>query len=590
MARINTNIAALNSLRHLGRTEQEMSKTLERLSSGKRLNSAADGPASLVIAEKMNAQVSSIDQAIRNSETSVSMIQTAEGALNEVSSILVTLRQLAVSSANSGVNDEQMLQANQSEMDNLLASLQRIAETTQFGTRSLLDGSKSVSGVAIGDGIEFINAGVNTKPSPAEGYKVNITQVATRAMSVGTRPLKLEDAFANYVLTENGKNVALNVRSDKELTDSIERVIQSTQRELDPVDKAEGARVIQKLIATKLQDLSNSAGLNIDVFVYKPTSELENTVSDPSVNEQVLKRMGSWPGELKDLADEEVLVIRHRDFGSQPTFSITTSVDELFSEDAASNQVVYATSGRDVEGTIGGNPEQDAGGEAAIGKGQLLTSAPGSTAAGLTIRYTNDTDDVLYQVVNRIDQKMDGVFLKEKDNDALVGDSKPDMHVWNKVIPEIEGYVHITQNALAFQVGPNQGQQVKISIGSTRPDTLGRHVKNSSDIQSLAEVSVLSSQAAQDSISVVDAALDETSKLRAQLGAFQKNALESNLNSLGVSKERLMSARSLLEDADMAAEMSSFVKNQILLSAGTAMLAQANQSPKNVLQLLNNGG
>ena len=111
--RVNSNIAALNALRHLQQTEQELGKNLERLSSGRKINHAADGPASLVISEQMKTQISGLGQAIRNSESSISMIQTTEGALNEVSNILINLRQLAVHAANEGTNDEKMLQADQ---------------------------------------------------------------------------------------------------------------------------------------------------------------------------------------------------------------------------------------------------------------------------------------------------------------------------------------------------------------------------------------------------------------------------------------------------------------------------------------------
>ena len=113
--RVNSNIAALNALRHLQHTERDLSQNLERLSSGRKLNHAADGPASLVISEQMKSQISGLGQAIRNSESSISMIQTTEGALNEVSNILVNLRQLAVHAANEGTNDEKTLQADQNE-------------------------------------------------------------------------------------------------------------------------------------------------------------------------------------------------------------------------------------------------------------------------------------------------------------------------------------------------------------------------------------------------------------------------------------------------------------------------------------------
>ena len=132
--RVNHNIPSLTALRHLGNTNMSTKKNLERLSSGMRINSAADGPAQLMISEHMRAQISGIDQAIDNSETSISMIQTAEGAMQEVSNILINLRQLAIHAANEGANDGKMLQADQSEVENLLTTLKRIAEHTQFGS------------------------------------------------------------------------------------------------------------------------------------------------------------------------------------------------------------------------------------------------------------------------------------------------------------------------------------------------------------------------------------------------------------------------------------------------------------------------
>ena len=153
--RVNSNIAALNALRHLQQTEQELGVNLERLSSGRKINHAADGPASLVISEQMKTQISGLGQAIRNSESSISMIQTTEGALNEVSNILINLRQLAVHAANEGTNDEKMLQADQNEVDNLLSTLKNISRNTQFGTRTLLDGSNSATGVVIGNGLSL---------------------------------------------------------------------------------------------------------------------------------------------------------------------------------------------------------------------------------------------------------------------------------------------------------------------------------------------------------------------------------------------------------------------------------------------------
>ena len=135
--RVNNNIASMTALRNLSATERNAHKNLERLSSGMKINTAADGPAQLMVSERMRAQIKGLEQAIRNSETSITMMQTTEGALSEVSSILLSLRQLSIHAANEGANDTQMLAADQSEVENLMASLDRISRNTQFGTKKI---------------------------------------------------------------------------------------------------------------------------------------------------------------------------------------------------------------------------------------------------------------------------------------------------------------------------------------------------------------------------------------------------------------------------------------------------------------------
>ena len=190
--RVNTNTASNISLRHLSETVEKTNKNLERLSSGYRINSAGDGPAELMISEQMRSQISGINQAVKNSETSISMIQTAEGVLSEVSSMLISMRQLALHAANEGAAEEKMLQADQMEVEELLKTIDRIAGSTMFGTKSLFNGSNEVNGVAIGDGLTFIEASPHTRPSPSkQGYKINIEQAATRPGVLAKRMISL---------------------------------------------------------------------------------------------------------------------------------------------------------------------------------------------------------------------------------------------------------------------------------------------------------------------------------------------------------------------------------------------------------------
>ena len=586
--RVNSNIAALNALRHLQQTEQELGKNLERLSSGRKINHAADGPASLVISEQMKTQISGLGQAIRNSESSISMIQTTEGALNEVSNILINLRQLAVHAANEGTNDEKMLQADQNEVNNLISTLRNIAKNTQFGTRNLLDGSNSATGVAIGNNLEFVFASDEAKSSPSNGFKVDITQVATRPMMIATRRLSLEDVSSSdpnndfsFVINEGGRTVSVDLKNNNDLRETIEKLATTAIRNGTPESKIRTERAIQQLIAFEMQRLADEANMDLDIFVYRPADNLGPFLENFDTLNDTLTEIARTLGALEDISNaignvDEVIVMRHRQFGSEPSFTVSSTLENYFGENIQANEAVFAIPGRDVEGTIGGYPEVDGGG-AAMGKGQFLTGAPGAEAEGVTVKYGETTDDVIYEIANRYDNRVSGTFKLEQNNDSLVGE-------------DVDGFVHVSQNSLAFQIGPNQGQLRRISVESMSPEQLSNGVENDSNFHSLAEINVLDADASQDALLLIDQAIDDVSTMRGNLGSFQKNALEANLHGLRVSKENLTASESQLADTDMAQEMSSLVKNQILLASGTAMLAQANQVPQSVIQLLNANG
>ena len=583
--RVNSNIAALNALRHLQQTEQELGKNLERLSSGRKLNHAADGPASLVISEQMKTQISGLGQAIRNSESSISMIQTTEGALNEVSNILINLRQLAVHAANEGTNDEKMLQADQNEVDNLLSTLKNISRNTQFGTRTLLDGSNSATGVVIGNGLEFVLASDEAKSTHSSGYKVDITQVATRSMMVAAHRLNLEDVSPSdpnnaisFVINEGGRTISVDLKNNNDLREKIESLTASAKRNGTPEAKIRAERGIQQLIAFEMQKMADDANMDLDIFVYRPADNLGPFLQNFDTLNDALTEMSRTPGEINNFITglDEVIVLRHRQFGSDPGFTVSSTLENYFGENIKSNEAVFSVPGRDVEGNIGGSPGINGGG-AAMGRGQFLTGAPGAEGEGVTIKYGETTDDVIYEIFNRSENKVAGLFRRENNNETLVGD-------------DVDGFVHVSQNSLVFQIGPNQGQLRRISVDSINPEELSKGLENNSNFRNLAEIDVLDAGAAQDTLLLVDQAIDDVSTMRGNLGSFQRNALEANLHSLRVSKENLTASESMLADTDMAQEMSSLVKNQILLSSGTAMLAQANQVPQSVLQLLNSNG
>lgn len=529
--RVNHNIASMTALRHLSRTSEATAGNLERLSSGLRINSAADAPAELMISERMRARIAGVNQAIRNTETSVSMIQTAEGALSEVSSMLINMRQLAVHAANEGANDEQMLRADQNEIENLLNTLDRIANSTQFGSKVLFNGSNEARGVTVGDGFRFVAASEKTKPAPTkEGYPIDILQVAVRSRMSGTKPITVENVEQGitFVVNEGKAMMSLNT-TEGPLAEGLDRLLDNHYRSPNLFTRENVEKGLQQLIARALHDKAKENGLAVDVYI---------------------NRAG-------------MLTVRHQHFGSEPGFSVTVNQPGILTDVA--DQAQFSEGGRDVAGFIGG--------EIAIGQGQRLHGAPNTAVDGLVVEYAKVLGTRIEEYIDPETGELREVREVIEDNSTLVGD-------------EVDGYVHVNQNSLVYQTGANAGQTEVFSMGSVRSNTLAQGLRNESDFRSLADIDVTNAQGSQDAIRMIDQAIDEVSTLRADLGSFQKNSLETNLRNLRVHNENLTNAESTIRDADMAAEMSDFTRNQILLASGTAMTAQANQIPKSVLQLV----
>ena len=211
--RINHNISALNAWRSITNTQYSMSKTLERLSSGLRINRAGDDAAGLAISEKMRGQIRGLNMAIKNAQDAISLIQTAEGALQEVHSILQRMRELAVQAANDTNTDEDR-EALQLEISQLKTEIDRIAKTTEFNTKKLLNGNLgTVASISSGNEISsaaVVSGAVN--PDITETVKVNVVTEGTEdkwAMRL------VKGLVVNSVLTgqldSNATNYALSV-------------------------------------------------------------------------------------------------------------------------------------------------------------------------------------------------------------------------------------------------------------------------------------------------------------------------------------------------------------------------------------------
>lgn len=231
------NVASLTAQNNLTKTATGLNSSLERLSTGLKVNRGADGPAALVISEQQRAQITGLQAAADNTNKAVSVIQTGEGALNEINGLLGKARALAIDSANSGVNDSNAQAANQAELSNILSSIDRIASTTQFGSKKLLDGSAGVSGVASIPSTVTVNK--VTTDTVAGSYAIAVTTAAEKAnKSAGTA--QTGNLAADENLTINGIQISLKKgASQQQVVDKINSFKDQTGVTAD-IDTANG--------------------------------------------------------------------------------------------------------------------------------------------------------------------------------------------------------------------------------------------------------------------------------------------------------------------------------------------------------------
>ncbi|HVL39885.1 MAG TPA: flagellin [Fimbriimonadaceae bacterium] len=225
--RVNTNVTAMNALRNLGTTNTEFSQSISRLSTGLRINQAADDPAGLIISETFRAQISGLEQAMKNSQDAINYAKTAEGALDEVNRLLRDARSLAVASGNTGALTEAQVQANQSQLNSIVNSITRIAQQTQFGTKKLLDGSAGVyASVTSGANIAAMTfTGTFNGASLTTNSIVTIDMVtsAERASITGSRTFALATTtVAAGSFTINGRT--FNTASTDTIADVVARI------------------------------------------------------------------------------------------------------------------------------------------------------------------------------------------------------------------------------------------------------------------------------------------------------------------------------------------------------------------------------
>ena len=537
------NMTAMNTNRQLGISTGALAKSTEKLSSGYRINRAADDAAGLAISEKMRSQIRGLNQASTNAQDGISMIQTAEGALQESHSILQRMRELTIQAANGTETDEDRGNI-QDEISQLQDELDRIAETTEFNTMKLLDGSLSGADTGISNaGPKFGLYDENLKgfvTSDVAGVKIGVSVVA-------------EEGGESAIWDATGKTLTLNLAKNTTYTEA----------ELD--DLIKNAKQEDSYGTTQMSPAKIELNLTNGTYTAPATTPTASTfVTVAGVKATTTLNLAKLKTASGNFVGVTGITITANKYGEENNITINLTFDAKVGEEEfdCGTAATYSTSGK-ISDTGVYDLKLSTGVEYTEQDIEKLLAEAGFSADVEFSGPNPDEANTLFVTDNTITGKF--VLTGGKglgDTDAYLGQKKYDVQAGG--------------DGVTLQVGANYGQTISFGIGDMSSVALG--VDGT-------KVDVSTQAGAQNSIESIDKGIATVSKQRSLLGAIQ-NRLEHTISNLDNTAENLQSAESGIRDVDMASEMVQFSKNNILQQAAQSMLAQANQANQGVLSLL----
>ena len=601
--KINHNMGAMNSKRNMKINSKISSKSIEKLSSGLRINSAGDDAAGLAISEKMRAQIRGLDQASINAEDGISLIQTADGALTETHSIIQRMREISVQATND-TNTESDRKALQEEMNELTSEINRIANTTEYNTKKILIGGNGngvkpikldfagteVTHTKGNDAITknmkvamTLDAGIssNTYPQPdrfsfqINGIDLGVTYVYLPNGNVGdiTYGVKDPNGFITQSPTPNGvvtggqikitntPNGTLEAKDIEKVAEATAKLVQS-QIDTNPALNgdfrayAKGGQIIVEAL-----DSGNSTGTNATMNITGISSVNKAfTVTDVNTGGQI--------GAGGTIAGQDI-----------PAKGASTPID--FSKAAATPGDIKALVGTGM--SINGQTIQ------------FFNSDDGpymGKAIKIDIKGVTNPEKLVDAIIAQTQNKLQGVDLAKDGNKLIITSQVVGA---NSNLEVFNGNATGNELELNLQVGANENESVLITINEMTAKALrlvgpgdgysNEYKVNDGNGNYECALDITTSENAEKSIRVIDNAIGRVSEQRGILGAYQ-NRLEFVVNNLNNSSENAMSSESKIRDTDMALEITKNAKSDILLQAAQSMMAQANSAPEQIIQLL----
>lgn len=534
---VNTNVASLNTQRNLNTSAKGLDTSLQRLSTGFRINSAKDDAAGLQISNRLTSQINGLNVATRNANDGISLSQTAEGALQQSTGILQRMRDLALQSAN-GSNGATERAALQGEVSQLQQELDRIAETTSFGGRKILDGTFGSQSFQVGaNAFETISVSVGAASSSRIGANRFNSTVAAGTDSQAGIAASVVAGYTDVISTDVG------YASSPATTDGL-----TIKGKLGTASVALTDGSSARELANSVNNVSGSTGVNADA---RTVARLQAVGGGQFTNTETAGTISfTLYGSNNGAEDDGV--------------AITASITDFSDLSGLADAVNKETGRTGISASV-------------LNDGTLELTNENGDDIGIT-EFTASADDGAGGITT---------VAAELQTLAFNGDNG---------VADTEDASDIV-GAVAALTG--DGSDGAVSVGQVRfesPDAF--EVENFDTIdggnqtasvysvlESVDEVDIGTAVGAQNALGIISAAISNIDSQRAQLGAVQ-NRFENTISNLQNISENASAARSRIRDTDYAAETSELTKNQILQQAGTAILAQANQLPQAVLSLL----
>ncbi|MFL0416747.1 flagellin [Sphingomonas sp. 179-A 4D3 NHS] len=643
MTVIGSNISALRAANASTKAQSDLSTAMERLSTGKRINSAKDDAAGLAIASRMTSQIKSMGIAVRNANDGISMAQTAEGALSEVTNMLQRMKELATQAANGtlGTSERKALQA---EVSQLTAQIDDIAKSTNFNGLKLLDGTakniKLQTGASAGDTVSVSMGSVSTNALGLNGYRVEGQLTTGRvgdtlaAVAKGDITLNGKAAFAADLTaaTDTAKALAKAVNDN-----SAKTGVSATAYNTLTGNSVSSSGVEAGKLEINDVEVSGANAEELVKNINRDVAGVTATLKDGKITLSndtgiAIKIGGTTPGQagfeagtfqgfvaLSSNDGSPVVVGKGKD-GSDTDFASVglnqTAANGAVTGIKASADALDESDDLKINGvTIGKSSDASAASKAAAinaASGETGVQASARNQVTLDIDLTAVAPDEFSingtvvdlsaatdtaAVVKSINEAQVSGIKASTDADGklvLTSDTGQDITIkddgaFTTAVTNVDGTTGVSDGSAASRgqltLSSQSGADIRVQGSAATLEKVGLTAQGGEDGKLAGGISIATQDAATQALSAIDAALDKVSATRGDLGAVQ-NRLEVTVNNLTTTSTNLADARSRIEDADFSAESTALAKAQILSQASTAMLAQANQSQQGVMKLL----